>query len=339
MHSCLINKHISSCRPRVVARCSTLFTQTPSLVAPSLQKQRPLALSITCRYSSTIDSSRPDIPIRKVSAPDPFLSSIVRRAKPRLATENPVTENTMTENDSPRPDVPIRRVSGKKAVTENPMLGLRAHISRGTVTKEIASQSLKVFESYLHYKSADERKATIEETAAGQMILNWLWDGYNEIREPEDRDLVNLMVKFLVAEGREDMAWDWMRNNQSDKPNTLPDKQRYIWRGLVAHGLVYTESRDRDKSLDHALDIYFKLVDMDNFGKDRVPIPLAPATTCLVKIVTRRPPRHSTNQSSNQSSATAPYYPNTSIRKWQNFHAILPRVTKNWEQGQAPTGS
>lgn len=135
-----------------------------------------------------------------------------------------------------------------------PIALFRDYATLGKATNDIAAQCLQTFQVQLHNLPGPARPAEIEKRSGGQTVLNWLWDKYDDVRDPEDRLLINIMVELLIAEGRERMAWDWMLNHETGRSIRLPENLRYNWRKFVAYSLVAAKAKDINGSLDEAFD-------------------------------------------------------------------------------------
>ncbi|KAF1353245.1 hypothetical protein BDV97DRAFT_396095 [Delphinella strobiligena] len=169
-----------------------------------------------------------------------------------------------------------------------PIALFRDYATPGKATNDTAAQCLQAFQVELHSLPGPARQAEIEKRSGGQTVLKWLWDKYDDVRDPEDRMLISIMVSLLVAEGREQMAWDWMLNHETGRSDRLPENIRYTWRKFVAYSLVAAKAKDINGSLDEAFKTYFNIIKLtDTNSKPRYCNPLKAVNKFLFKGVTR----------------------------------------------------
>jgi hypothetical protein len=97
----------------------------------------------------------------------------------------------------------------------------------------------------------------------GGAAIMWLWWIYDSIEYPGDSDLLNPIAILLVREGKEELLWDWMKQ-EPRKPVNKADKydkynHRYMWRTEALQSLVEAKAHlTPDRSLDAALEAFFR---------------------------------------------------------------------------------
>jgi hypothetical protein len=97
----------------------------------------------------------------------------------------------------------------------------------------------------------------------GEAAIMWLWWIYDSIEYPGDSDLLNPIAILLVHEGKEELLWDWMKQ-ESRKPVNKADKYdkygyRFTWRTAALQSLVEAKAYlAHDHSLDAAPEAFFR---------------------------------------------------------------------------------
>ncbi|KAG9949603.1 hypothetical protein KCU85_g4275, partial [Aureobasidium melanogenum] len=122
----------------------------------------------------------------------------------------------------------------------------RTHLADGSLTRPLAFSCLQ---DIIRSRSG---------SGIGEAAIKWLWEEYDSIESSNDTPLVDAIALLLVRDGKEELMWEWM-NQEPQKPATLSDRDRHVWRISAFHGLVEAKARlATDGSLDAALETYFR---------------------------------------------------------------------------------
>lgn len=146
---------------------------------------------------------------------------------------------------------------------EDPLYLLRRYFIQDELTKDLATVCLEGFLKQLEALPSSEAIARkVQKEKVGQLVLQWLWDDYKNIRNPEDHQLVDAIADLLVQEGQEEMAWEWIFlpvKIKSSKETSGKDIQlQIIWRGHMVSALARAKAKDVRGSLDDAIEVIFR---------------------------------------------------------------------------------
>jgi len=155
-----------------------------------------------------------------------------------------------------------------KRLQKDPMRLFDQYAAAGSATPEAALLCLETFKDAL-YKGTDkeilfkrqDRQAKILETQAGFNVLRWLWSSRYQASDifTRDRRLVNIVVEFLLAEGREEMVWRWFERSENRilVQGQYISPKAFILRSLIRAHLL----GDSRAGLEAALQSFFRASD------------------------------------------------------------------------------
>lgn len=252
------------------------FTKLASKIHPvslSEQESSRLLTALTSSFEKHLDAAHP------IShGQNPAKQSAQTRGRLTAVHDRPVTyTEQLFASMLTNPIIATRaedsisdKLSRTKQLQEDPMRLFEQYAAAGSATPEVALLCLETFKAAV-YKASDkeisdkvtekDRQTKILETQAGFNVLRWLWSSSYQDSDIFTRDmrLVNIVVEFLVAEGREEMVWRWFE--RAETRVLVQDKyvspKASILRSLIRAHL----SIDSGAGLEAALQSYFRASD------------------------------------------------------------------------------
>ncbi|KAK3111012.1 hypothetical protein LTR53_014140 [Teratosphaeriaceae sp. CCFEE 6253] len=196
-----------------------------------------------------------------------------------------------------------------KNTGQDPITLLEEYNIEGAATLPIAELCLQTYEENLRGALVEEQRASVQECEPGRRTLMWLWRSKLHLADAfaESFSFQGLLAHALMREGLHRYLWDWLQldivvaDRWGQGGATMSQSKsmikgmihRYRWKGGILRGMV--ESRLQPSfgdapSLDGALDIYFKAVEMIQAaprGSHLRFLPVQPAANFLHKSLTR----------------------------------------------------
>lgn len=115
-------------------------------------------------------------------------------------------------------------------IAESPMTHFSNCVSAGTATCQIASACLKFeFQKALALSKVRPQES-LKSSGAGTTVLNWLYSSSPGLSFLRNHDLRKALIPFIIAEGKEGLIWEWMRElkTHADNQSRSPSYQRAI---------------------------------------------------------------------------------------------------------------
>lgn len=188
----------------------------------------------------------PHVPVQSTSSPFP--------------TCLPINQFSTTATRHVGPRVAVAKAVGEG---QHPVDIFCTLEKEGSVTRAIADQCLEAFQEQLAGMNEEDAQAEIKKKAAGQIVLTWLWEQYDDMDHLHDRPLITRMVDFVISEGHEEMVWDWICNNETRKTDVrIPLKFRLEWRKTAACAIAQAKAKDLEGSLDNAIEVAIRVFNL-----------------------------------------------------------------------------
>jgi hypothetical protein len=193
----------------------------------------------------------------------------------------------------------------KKARVSNdqdPVAQFNTHLENGTLTKLLAH-------SYLKELSRQDRY----DAGLGEATIKWMWNEHDRYEFPRDAALLEQMVRHLVKEGKEELAWNWVEQ-KSRKTAASGPNARFVWRTDTVRAIVSAKAFASDHdSLDGALEAFFRA------SSSSYSIPLSPARMTIAQLLMMPKGKTGVDSADSKSEIETPRWPNTNPELWEKF--------------------
>jgi hypothetical protein len=185
---------------------------------------------------------------------------------------------------------------------QDPVEQFNAHLETGTLTKTLAH-------SYLKELSKQDRY----DAGLGEATIKWMWNDHDRYEFPRDVALLEQVVRHLVKEGKEELAWSWIEQ-KSRKTAASGPNARFVWRTDTVRAIVSAKAFASDHdSLDGALEAFFRA------NSSPYSIPLSPARMTCAQLLMMPKGKTGVDSAEAQAEIETPRWPNTSVELWEKF--------------------
>ncbi|GAB7356429.1 hypothetical protein MBLNU459_g7202t1 [Dothideomycetes sp. NU459] len=266
----------------------------PQLPLSEKESQR-LLTALTSSFRHQLDQEHPDPTARRRSIDSP---------RPPPVTHShlgsPVLQSSSTSTDSHLASILTNPLFGRPTTTsdtalfqlkdksKHPVRLFEEYASKGIATIDVAKLCLHAFRKSLSNVSASDAREQTERMAAGARVLRWLWSSGTVHTQAftEDRQFLDTLAYFLVAEGRESALWELMTTPIHASESALPVKEARKLNGYLLCSIVKTHLSDLRSSITAALNSFFHAAEVNektSAVSATTQIPLFPAGAYLTR--------------------------------------------------------
>ena len=151
----------------------------------------------------------------------------------------------------------------------SPLQSFVDHMAAGTATISLARFCLAIQKRRLCLLPKEKAGSALKTSQTGAIMLSWLWSSGMEtsLKFCSDKMFINLLMPFLVAEGREARVLQWLRY-LSLKATTLTGQERSESMMIQSHivkSLVFSQFEQRD-GIVRAIESFVALVSQSTGG-------------------------------------------------------------------------
>ena len=150
-----------------------------------------------------------------------------------------------------------------------PLQSFVDHMAAGTATISLARFCLAAQKRRLWLLPKEEARTALRSSQTGAIMLSWLWSSGMEtsLKFCSDKRFINLLMPFLVAEGREATVLQWLRYLNLKSTTLIGQERSESWeiRSHIVKSLVFAQSEQRD-GIARAIELFVALINQSTGG-------------------------------------------------------------------------
>ncbi|MCJ1480683.1 Saccharopine dehydrogenase [Schaereria dolodes] len=173
--------------------------------------QKLLSL-IKSSFRQQLDREHPSPATTEIHATDNHFHSILTNPLFKAATQKRRSSTVSQRNEHGT------SILSLQSLVNRPLEHFSEQVSLGTASLETASHCLDAQLKNIAASPHGEPGDLLKSSQAAAIVLNWLWSSGIErsTRFLADRGFVNALIPFLVMEGREEVALEWLKRLQHE---------------------------------------------------------------------------------------------------------------------------